>query len=85
MQKRLIFRIWEPLQIFGNPPNLFSKKSQSCEKVFLQDDSKNLTENEIDIAGIFNDYFVNVTKSLNIETSETCQIKCLLTHTQTKN
>ena len=33
-----------------------------------------MTENAIDIAGIFNDYFVNVTKSLNIETSETCQI-----------
>jgi hypothetical protein len=52
---------------------LFSKSSQMRESIFLRDDKHNVIRNEKGISQIFNSFFVNITKNLNIVPWENCQ------------
>ena len=61
---------------------LFSKKSQNLEKIFLLEDSNKLIDDENTIAEIFNDYFVNVTSTLNLKASEPCHTHSTETNLQ---
>ena len=48
------------------------QKSQKLEKIFLLDDSNRLIDDENTIAEILNDYFENVTSTVNLKASESC-------------